>query len=116
MQRLVNLLAIGALAAAPAIAQFSVVVPNGMAAAEGSTSNAFPWGRGGTGLLLHCVYDSSHFTAQRITYPIIISGMKWRPNPGVGLVASSYTSGCSLSLSTCPVDQGAVTNVLANNR
>src|SRR5262249_30055702 len=72
-----------AVLAASASAQFSVVIPNGYAATEGSTSNAFPWGRTGIGLRHQCIYDSSHFTNQGITYPILITGLKWRPNTGV---------------------------------
>jgi PKD repeat protein len=102
--------------ASVASAQFSVVIPNGYAAVEGSTSNAFPWGRGGTGLLHQCVYDSSHFTLQGITYPILITGLKWRPNTSVALVASSYTAGCSVRLSTCPVDWNSTTTTFATNR
>jgi PKD repeat protein len=115
MQRIAFPLAVSLLAAA-ASAQLQVVIPAGMATAEGSTANAFPWGRGGTGLLLQCVYDSSHFTTQGITQPIIITGLKWRPNTNVALVASSYTAGCSVKLSTSPVDHTAVSNIFANNR
>ncbi len=115
MQRLVSLAAIAALAVT-ATAQFSIVVPNGYAAVEGSSSNLFPWGRGGTGLLQQCVYDSSHFTAQGINFPILITGLKWRPNTNTALVASSYTAGCTVSLSTSPLDQAAVSTTLANNR
>lgn len=115
MHRFAITLAAAALAAT-ATAQLSVVIPAGMATAEGSSTNAFPWGRGGGGLLHQCVYDSSHFTGQGITYPILVTGMKWRPNTNVALVASSYTSGCSVSLSTCPVDQAAITTTAANNR
>jgi PKD repeat protein len=115
MQRFVSLLAVGTLATA-AMAQFTTVIPAGMAAAEGSTSNAFPWGRGGTGLLHQCVYDSSHFTTQGINFPILITGLKWRPNTNVALVASSYTAGCTVSLSTCPLDQNSVSTTMASNR
>ncbi len=115
MQRIAFPLAVSLLAAT-ASAQLQVVIPAGMATAEGSTANAFPWGRGGTGLLLQCVYDSTHFTTQGITAPIIITGLKWRPNTNVALVASSYTAGCSVKLSTSPVDHTAVTNVFASNR
>jgi PKD repeat protein len=115
MQRLAPLLAVLALAAT-STAQFSVVIPNGMAAAEGSTSNAFPWGRGGAGILIQCVYDSTHFTNQGITYPILIQGLRWRPNTSVALVATSFPTACSIRCSTCPVDQSAVTTTLANQR
>src|SRR5262245_17460955 len=103
MLRLASLLAVGALATT-AMAQFNIVVPNGSAATEGNSSNAFPWGRGGTGLLHQCVYDSTHFTAQGITFPILIQGLRWRPNTNVALVATTYPTACSIRLSTCPVD------------
>jgi len=94
----------------------TIVIPNGMAAAEGSTSNAFPWGRGGAGILMQAVYDSSHFTSQGITYPILIQGLRWRPNTNVALAATTFPTPCSIRLSTSPVDQSAVTTTFANQR
>lgn len=109
MLRLSSLVAVAALAAAAA-AQFSVVVPNGTGTAEGNSSNAFPWGRGGTGLIISNLYDSSNFTAQGITFPILINNLRWRIDAGSSRtwVNSSYTT-ATVSLSTCPVDQGSVT-------
>ena len=97
-------------------AQQTVVIPSGFATNEGTDMNSFPWGRGGLGLRHQCVYDSSHFTSQGINNPIQITGLKWRPNTGVGLAPSSYPSGCSVHLSTCPLDQAAVVNNFAGNR
>jgi hypothetical protein len=102
-------------AAAAAQPQFTVVIPAGMATAEGSGSNAFPWGRGGGGLLHQCIYDSSHFTSQGIVVPIRITGLKWRPNAGSLLLPSTYST-ATVSLSTSPVDQGATTSTFASNR
>jgi len=114
MQRLVSILAVGALVAT-ASAQ-SIVIPNGLAATEGNSSNAFPWGRGGTGIRIQTVYDSSHFTLQGINFPILITGLRWRPNGNVGLSASSYTALTNtVKLSTCPLDQNAVSTTMANN-
>jgi PKD repeat protein len=115
MQRFSSLVVVVALAAT-ATAQLSIVVPNGMAAAEGNTSSEFPWGRGGTGLLHQAVYDSSHFTAQGITYPIVIHELRWRPNTNVELVATSFPTPCSVRLSTSPVDWSAVSPLLASQR
>jgi PKD repeat protein len=115
MQRVSSFLGILALAAT-ATAQFTLVIPNGMAAAEGSTANAFPWGRGGTGLRLQTIYDSQNFTLQGVSTPIIITGLKWRPNGGVALSASSYTAGCTVQLSTSPVDQSAASLTFAANQ
>ena len=115
MQRICSVVAVGLLAAA-ASAQFSLVIPQGLATTEGNSSNAFPWGRGGTGLRIQTVYDSSHFTAQGVTYPIFITGLRWRPNTAVALTASSYTSGCTVQLSTSPLDQAAVSPTMASNQ
>jgi hypothetical protein len=110
-----TIVAAAALLAASASAQLTVVVPAGMAAAEGNTSNAFPWGRGGTGLLHQCVYDSTHFTSQGVTFPVLITGLRWRPNTSVALTASTYST-ASVSLSTSPLDALATSTTLAANR
>ena len=47
----VSVVALAALAPS-ALAQLRHVIPNGMDIAEGSTSNAFPWGRGTGGIRL----------------------------------------------------------------
>jgi len=115
MLRLSSLLAVGVLATT-AMAQLNIVIPNGAAVTEGSSSNAFPWGRGAAGLLHQCVYDSSHFTAQGITYPIMIQGLRWRPNTSVALVATTFPIACSIRCSTCPVDWTLTTTTFATNR
>ncbi|HEX5096900.1 MAG TPA: PKD domain-containing protein [Acidimicrobiia bacterium] len=107
MQRFASLLAVLALGAT-ATAQFTITVPNGTASTEGNSSNAFPWGRGGSGIRICTIYDSSNFTAQGITTPIIISQLRYRPNANASSLASTYPTGATVQLSTCPVDQGAV--------
>lgn len=96
-------------------AQFSVVIPAGTAAVEGNTLNAFPWGRGTAGLYHQSIYDSSHFTSQGVTYPIIIQGLRWRPNTNGALTASGYGT-ATVKLSTCPVDEAVTTAVIAANQ
>ena len=108
-------LLVGSLLTLPAAAQ-SIVIPNGLATAEGNGSSVWPWGRGGTGLRQQCVYDSGHFTNQGITSPIVITALAWRPNTNFGLFASSYPGTCTVQLSTSPVDQAAVLNNFAANR
>lgn len=105
-----------AMLVASAVAQSTVVLPNGYANVEGGSSNAFPWGRGGIGLAIQTIYDSSHFTLQGINSPILITGLKWRPNTGVGLTASSYTAGCTVKCSTSPLDWAGLSTTMASNR
>jgi len=110
-----SLLTIGILAGS-ASAQFSVVIPNGMATAEGNSSNAFPWGRGGGGLRHQCVYDGTHFTNQGITYPILITSLAWRANMNGALFNTNYPANCKVQLSTCPLDHAAVSATMTSNR
>lgn len=104
MQKFVAAMA-ATLLATTVTAQFTVVVPNGTATTEGNSANAFPWGRGGTGLLISNIYDSSNFTAQGVNFPIVINQLRWRIDAGVARtwVNSAYQT-ASVSLSTCPVD------------
>ena len=116
MLRLASFAAAASVLSLSAVAQLSVVIPNGMAAAEGSSTNAFPWGRGSAGILMQAIYDSSHFTAQGITYPILITGVRWRPNTNVALTATTFPTPCSIRMSTSPVDWSLVTTTFANQR
>ncbi len=113
MQRLASILSFAALTAL-ASAQFSIVIPNGFAAAEAGSNNAFPWGRGGGGIRIQTIYDSSHFTLQGVNFPVLISGLRWRPNANTASLATSYTTGGTVKLSTSPVDQGSTTTTFAN--
>ncbi len=116
MHRFAPFVAAAAALIPSATAQLSVVLPNGLATAEGSGNNNFPWGRGGAGILMQAIYDSSHFTAQGITYPIMIHGVRWRPNTGAGLASTNFPTPCSIRMSTSPVDWSAVTTTFANQR
>lgn len=116
MQKILPLLAIAALSAV-ATAQFQVVIPAGMATAEGSSSNAFPWGRGGTGILIQTLYSGNNFTSQGINFPIVITGLRWRPNTNVALVNSSYPGPCTVALSTAASGTNATpSTTFATNR
>ncbi|MCR9248746.1 MAG: PKD domain-containing protein, partial [bacterium] len=119
MQRfLVN----GALAIAAtsslAVAQLTVVVPDGTANAPGNSSNAFPWGTNAAawpGLRLMATYGSVNFTNQSINFPVLISGLKWRPNDTTGAVAGGQFNMATIELSTSPVGQANVTTNYATN-
>src|SRR5262245_46496054 len=116
MQKTIISLVCAAALAGSATSQFTVVIPNGMAAAEGSTSNAFPWGRGGTGLRIQNLYDTTNFTAQGITTPIIITRLRWRPNTNAVSLASSYPVGATVKLSTSPLDWASPSTTFASNQ
>jgi len=97
-------------------AQSTVVIPNGAAAVEGDSFNNFPWGRGGTGLLIQCIYDAVNFTAQGINHPILITRLRWRPDDNRSSVASQYAVGGTVHLSTCSRASTAVTQTFADQR
>lgn len=107
-----------AIAALPALLTAQLItIPTGTATVEGNAANAFPWGRGNGGLLIQNVYDSSNFTGQGISGPIVITGVRWRLDATQArtFAGASYTN-ATIRLSTCPVDQSAVTASFAGNR
>lgn len=107
-----------AIAALPALLTAQLItIPSGTAAVEGNAANAFPWGRGNGGLLIQCVYDSTNFTGQGIGGPIVITGVRWRLDATQArtFTGASYAN-ATIRLSTCPVDQSAVTASFAGNR
>jgi PKD repeat protein len=99
---------------AAATAQLSLVVPAGMAAAEGASSTAYPWGRGTGQIRVQYVYDSTHFTGQGITFPILINHLKWRAN-GAAVTAGYVYSNVTVQLSSAAVDQLTPSTTFAAN-
>ena len=107
MQRSRSLAALAvALSTSVAMAQLNVVIPDGTANAPGNTSNAFPWGTTAAawpGLRLLATYDAVNFTNQNVAFPILISGLKWRPNDTSAAVAGGQFNLATVELSTSPV-------------
>jgi len=100
-----------AVLAAPAHAQLTVVIPNGCATAAGNTSNAFPWGASAStwpGLRLMCIYDSANFSSQGVTFPVLITRLRWRPNDGVPPYTGGTFAQATVELSTAPMNYTAL--------
>jgi PKD repeat protein len=83
---LVSTFAVILLAATSTQAQLSQSLPNGLLAAEGSSSSAFPWGSAATNCW-HFNYDTSHFVAN---FPIIITGLSVRANGGANALGGTH--------------------------
>src|SRR5262245_38257248 len=116
MQRTTLSLVCAAAFTGSATSQLTVVIPNGMAAAEGISSNAFPWGRGGSGLRIQNIYDTVNFPAQGIAARIRITRLRWRPNGSVASAASNYPVGATVKLSTSPLDWSVPSTTFASNQ
>src|SRR5262245_44751879 len=116
MQRTTLSLVCAAAFTGSATSQLTVVIPNGMAAAEGISSNAFPWGRGGSGLRIQNIYDTVNFPAQGIAARIRITRLRWRPNGSVASAASNYPVGATVKLSTSPLDWSVPSRTFASNQ
>src|SRR5262245_22134704 len=103
---LLSALALSALAPAQ-----TLTIPNGTASAEGNGSNTFPWGATATfpGLRVQCVYDSTNFTAQGITSPIVIQRLRWRANGSTSTWVGGTYAAANIALSTAPIDWSAIT-------
>jgi len=116
MQRSALLLGIAALATT-ALAQSTLVVPNGFAGTVGNSNNAYPWSRGTASMRIQQVYDDTNFTLQGVNYPVIIQGMKFRPYPGATTVswAGGSWPNVRVDMATCPSDFTAVSTTFATN-
>ncbi|MBL8753685.1 MAG: PKD domain-containing protein [Planctomycetes bacterium] len=111
-----TLLAMGGLVAA-ASAQFTLVAPNGYATAEGGANNIYPWNRGASSTRIQFVTDSTHFTSQGATFPILITQLRYRADAATA--TTTWPGGTwpqvRIDLATCPVDYLAVTSTFASN-
>ncbi|MBK9386243.1 MAG: PKD domain-containing protein [Planctomycetes bacterium] len=97
-------------------AQTSVVLPNGFATVEGANNNIYPWGRNATAVRYQGIYDSTHFTAQGVTYPILVRRLRWRANATAASWAGGTYSNVEVSCATSAVDFLAASATFASNR
>src|SRR5688572_8446249 len=116
MHRFAIMLAAAALTAT-ATAQFTLVTPSGYANAEGGANNAFPWNRGASSTRIQFLIDSSHFTSQGVTYPIIISQLRYRADAAT--VATTWAGGSwpqvRIDLASAAVDALTPSATFASN-
>jgi len=97
--------ALCALTFAPATdAQLTKVIPNGAAVAEGLGASSYPWNRTRGEIRVMYIYDTTHFTDQGVTYPIIINNCRWRAN---GSTTGTWTGGTYTGIT---VDMGSSVN------
>ncbi|MCR9248747.1 MAG: PKD domain-containing protein [bacterium] len=119
MQRLILSRVLATLATSSlAIAQLSVVVPDGAETNPGNSSNAFPWGTDASfwpGLRLMATYGAQNFTNQNVNFPILISRLKWRPDNFAGARTGGQFAIATIELSTSPVGWAGVTTNYATN-
>ncbi|MCA8948134.1 MAG: hypothetical protein KDE27_01450 [Planctomycetes bacterium] len=106
------------LSTASLLAQATIVIPDGTANAAGDTSNAFPWGTSAStfpGLRLMAVYGAANFTNQSVSVPVVITGLKWRPDNNAPAYAGGQFSAVTIELSTSPTGWAGVTTSYASN-
>mgnify|MGYP000920364052 CR=1 FL=1 len=92
------------LLAASAAAQ-TLVIPPANANTEGNSSNTIPLDSANA-RSLH-IYDSSHFTNNGVTFPIVISQLRWRAN-GATATWSGASPTLQVDLSTSPINYTAI--------
>jgi PKD repeat protein len=86
-------------------AQLSQSLPNGLLAAEGSSSSAFPWATTAANCW-HFNYDTSNFVAN---YPIIITGLSMRANGGANAAGGTHPN-VEVTMCSSLVDWSATGN------
>jgi PKD repeat protein len=103
-----------------ALAQYSLVVPNGYATQAENSANAFPYANNTAtypGLRIQTVYDSTHFSDQGVWFPVVITGVRLRAQDLAATstwVGGTYNNS-TVNLSTASVDHLATTNNYATN-
>ncbi len=91
-----------------------IVIPNGFAATEGSSSTSYPWNRTNSAIRVQYCYDSSMFTLQSVNTPVILQRCKWRVNGGATSTGGTYNN-VTIDLSTSPLNYSAITGTFASN-
>lgn len=98
-------------------AQTAIVLPNGYAAVEGSSSSVHPWADANWSSHLMTVYDAADLVAQGVTGPVLITELRFRPDATTsGSWLARTSPDVKIDLSTCPVDYTAITTTFAANR
>jgi PKD repeat protein len=97
---------------ASALSAQTVVIPSAAAAADGNSSTSYPFDVA-NGRFLY-LYDSSHFTANGITFPILITQVSWRANAATATWTGA-TPNVQVDLSTSPLDYTAISTTWASN-
>ncbi len=111
-----SLCAIAAVAAAACLpAQFTVLTPSGYGAAEGNSNNAYPWNRASASMRYQQIIDSSNFTGQGVTSPILIQRMRFRADATTASWAGGSWPNVVINMATSPVDFMAASATFASN-
>ncbi|MBM4060584.1 MAG: PKD domain-containing protein [Planctomycetes bacterium] len=111
MQRTLLCVSLAALAA-PALAQFTLVIPAAAATVDGNSSTSWPFDIA-TGRFIY-IYDSTHFSNNGVTFPVLISQIRVRANAATATWTGS-TATLQMDLSTAPIDYTAISTTWNNN-
>ncbi|MBM4059912.1 MAG: PKD domain-containing protein [Planctomycetes bacterium] len=104
--------------ATTAPSQTAIVVPDGLATVPGNANNSFPWSRNASSMRIQFIYDDSHFTAQGMTGPALITQLRWRPySPTTtpGTWAGGSWPNVRIDLATAATSWSAPSATFANN-
>ncbi|MCB9886363.1 MAG: hypothetical protein H6838_12785 [Planctomycetes bacterium] len=101
----------------PLTAQTLVVAPTGYDTVEGNSNNIYPWGRNAASMHYLQIQDSSNFTSQNVTGPVLINNLRFRVDNA--LSAATWTGGSwpnvVIEMSTAAVDYTAISATFAAN-
>ncbi|HEX6810315.1 MAG TPA: PKD domain-containing protein [Planctomycetota bacterium] len=120
MQRFAPLVAVVAFAtASTAQTQVALVTPNGYAGTAGNVGSFWPWANGSGSIRTQFLIDSSHFTAQGVTTPIIIQQLRYRPCVQTTYLPNPWSGGSwpnvRIDMATSPLDWAVASATFANN-
>lgn len=86
------LLALAAVQALAILPAQTVVLPPGFDSTEGTTSSAYPWGRGNSFIRVQYIYDTAQFASFGVAGPVLVTGCRFRANGGASNGAGTYNN------------------------
>ncbi|MFY9344066.1 MAG: PKD domain-containing protein [Planctomycetota bacterium] len=104
-----------ALAALPAAGQAALVAPNGLATVDGNNNGGYPWNVGSQSMRIQFVYDSTNFTLQGVTAPVVIERLRFRPDAAIANWPGGSWPAVRIDLATCTTDHLTVGASFAGN-
>ena len=101
---------------AASTAQQTLVCPPGAATSAGNSSSSFPWNRGVSSMRHQNVFDTSNFTLQGASGPMLITKLRFRPDDGAAAVwAGGSWPNIRIDLASCPSDYQSLNTTFAVN-
>lgn len=98
-----------------AAAAQTLVAPVGLTSVEGNNNAGYPWNTDTQGMRIQFVYDSSNFTLQGVTTPVLIQRLRFRPDATTATWPGGSWPNVRIDMATCTTDYLTASATFAAN-